>query len=347
MNSPVYKIKKRIEYIDLAKGICIILVVLFHLTKLYGIEMPLGTFQNAFRMPLYFFLSGCFFKSYENYWGFLKRKINKLLVPFLFFYLVCGFLLPHLLHLLGSKQTIVPFSRFFVAFLLEEYYPDRPIWFLWTLFLLNSMFYWFYLFASRYANYYWYILLSFSLSGGVIGVYCGVSNIDLIAHIDSALSALPFFAIGYFVVQRSNLLQSNRYDKYLPITTVIAFVMVYLFGRNAWFESNYYSEGSWLTLYPCGLLGIYGVLMLSKYVKRIPVVSYFGRYSIMILVTHDPLFNLLAVIVKRLGFTGPQEMLVNFCVTMAAYWVLIPLMCRYLPYVTAQKDIIPITKKSI
>lgn len=52
--------KKRIEFIDLAKGICILLVVQIHV---YGDTSY--TFFNAmtiFRMPLYFFLSGIFLK---------------------------------------------------------------------------------------------------------------------------------------------------------------------------------------------------------------------------------------------------------------------------------------------
>lgn len=42
---------------------------------------------SSFTMPLYFFVSGLFFKSYEGFGGFLARKVDKLLVPFLIFYL--------------------------------------------------------------------------------------------------------------------------------------------------------------------------------------------------------------------------------------------------------------------
>ena len=75
------KSSARIEWIDLANGICIILVVLFHVCHEYPLEVQI----SSFRMPLYFILSGLFFKQYEGFIGFLKRKTNKLLIPFLFF----------------------------------------------------------------------------------------------------------------------------------------------------------------------------------------------------------------------------------------------------------------------
>jgi len=52
---------QRIEYIDLAKGFCIMLVVFNHGNVLMG--DPEYALRDAFcimRMPLYFFLSGLF-----------------------------------------------------------------------------------------------------------------------------------------------------------------------------------------------------------------------------------------------------------------------------------------------
>lgn len=51
--------KQRIDFIDLAKGVCILLVVLGHI----GIPISLPG-MNSMRMPLYFILSGLFFKDY-------------------------------------------------------------------------------------------------------------------------------------------------------------------------------------------------------------------------------------------------------------------------------------------
>ena len=73
----------RIEFIDLAKGICILLVVVGHV----GVNIAIPGLESV-RMPLYFILSGLFFKSYGGVKNFLIKKINKILIPFLFFYLL-------------------------------------------------------------------------------------------------------------------------------------------------------------------------------------------------------------------------------------------------------------------
>ena len=122
--------KPRIEFVDLAKGFCIILVVLFHLQLYMAYYTPFDWMARSFRMPLYFILSGLFFKEYEGFLGFLKRKTNKLLIPFLAFYLLSNLVLPFLGSLVGlcSFDWKMPF-----AFFLERSWPNVAIWFLWCL----------------------------------------------------------------------------------------------------------------------------------------------------------------------------------------------------------------------
>ena len=88
----------RIEFLDLAKGLCIVLVVVYHINRYYQLDMPAANFFKAFRLPLYFFLSGVFFKSYEGFGGFLRRKTNKLLIPFAFWYLFFSVLISLVLY---------------------------------------------------------------------------------------------------------------------------------------------------------------------------------------------------------------------------------------------------------
>lgn len=64
-----------IEFIDLAKGVCIILVVMFHV----GIDIP---HLDIIRMPLYFIISGLFYKPYDSITSFCIKKPNKILIPF-------------------------------------------------------------------------------------------------------------------------------------------------------------------------------------------------------------------------------------------------------------------------
>ena len=73
---------RRIDFVDLTKGVCIILVVMAHVGGAFE-QLDTNSMLSCFRMPLYFFISGVFFKSYEGLFGFILRKINKLIIPFL------------------------------------------------------------------------------------------------------------------------------------------------------------------------------------------------------------------------------------------------------------------------
>lgn len=101
--------KKRIEFIDLAKGICILLVVFSHAGEDYGNRFDPAL--TSFRMPLYFVLSGLFFKEYSGFAEFLVRKTNKLLIPFLFFYMLIVCVLAYALNRGGGIQFISSMER--------------------------------------------------------------------------------------------------------------------------------------------------------------------------------------------------------------------------------------------
>ncbi len=74
--------KQRIEFIDLAKGICIILIVIGHC----GVNIGLPGFCAGAVMPWFFIISGLFFKTGTSVTDFVIKKINTVLIPFLFFY---------------------------------------------------------------------------------------------------------------------------------------------------------------------------------------------------------------------------------------------------------------------
>lgn len=73
----------RVEWIDTAKGICILLVVLHHCSQMMHEPYLFSRDVLTFRMPLYFILSGLFFKYYSPKVFFVK-KTNKLLAPYVF-----------------------------------------------------------------------------------------------------------------------------------------------------------------------------------------------------------------------------------------------------------------------
>mgnify|MGYP000117442337 FL=1 len=126
---------KRVDFVDLTKGVCIILVVMAHIGGAFT-KFDEDSMVSCFRMPLYFFISGIFFKSYEGFLGFFLRKINKLLIPFTFFY-VGAFLLKYVVWKIapGVFHLPVQWSELLVVFHGHDLIKfNPPIWFLIALF---------------------------------------------------------------------------------------------------------------------------------------------------------------------------------------------------------------------
>lgn len=77
----VHSMGKRVEHIDIAKGISIILVALFHSVLIKDISEIMRP-MSLFRMPLFFFLSGMFFSASSQTHVFLWKKFDALLKPY-------------------------------------------------------------------------------------------------------------------------------------------------------------------------------------------------------------------------------------------------------------------------
>lgn len=329
--------KQRIEYIDLAKGFCIMLVVFNHGNVLMG--DPEYALRDAFcimRMPLYFFLSGLFFKPYENYSGFLKRKINKLLIPFLFFRIVSCLIGP------VFNKTEIDWGNMFDFLVGQMHAPNTPIWFLICLFWLNQIFYGIYKVSSQ-TKWFTPVLTGLSLLIGICGYYLGKTDYNILAmNISTALTAIPFFCAGYLFKSHTQILYPNQWDKYLWIFILGSALYTFTFAKATEYFSNQYEANAWET-YSCGLAGILCVLFISKLIKKLPLISYFGRFSIIILVTHMPLIQRVMPLVFRLHLPyWWMESILGTIIVLLASLVIIPLCLRFFPYVTAQKDLIPI-----
>ncbi len=128
--------KPRVEWVDYAKGICIILVVMMHSTL--GVEKALGTtghlnafieWARPFRMPDFFLISGLFLsRRIDSSW---RSYIDKKVVHFAYFY-VLWFTIQFALKGYGFYQDLG------LAGLLQQYAlgfiePFGTLWFIYML----------------------------------------------------------------------------------------------------------------------------------------------------------------------------------------------------------------------
>lgn len=308
--------KPRLEWIDLAKGLCMMLVVWSHVYLLFQNEHLIGwNIYNQmgfyFRMPLYFLLSGLFFKTYASPLVFLKKKINNLLVPYLVFWLLL---------------TITPLKF-------------STIWFLGCLFWLSLIFYalqW----AARGEK--WVVYVACVILG-LVGYYYQIG--PQWTHWGTAFAALPFFCIGYHLRNSTTFLESKSNVVRDIVVAILLFVILYLVvKRNGKgtisYILNIYNV-QFLAMYVGGLIGIFGVLLTARLVKRLPVVSYIGRYSIIVLVFHYPLLALIPKdLLHTIWFSAGWWAIVGlYVLTLLISLPAIYIGRHYLPYITAQKNV--------
>lgn len=337
--------KKRVEFFDLAKGFCILLVVLFHITEYYEIEMPASDMIKSMRLPLYFFLSGCFFKTYNGILDFLARKTNKLLIPFFFWFILTSLLIP----LIFTRFELPLFSEVHsVKTVLTGFYhgkfPNSAIWFLLCLFWVNVMFYLISIIAKEFKNTF-AVIMGLSVLAGLMGVTLGTFSIRIPFFIDAAFTSLPFFIFGYVMYRYSPIVQPNKYDKWIPLILLVLLTILFFsphYSLNFNQQVNYHS---FLFIYVCGFAGALSVVLLSKWIKKLLFFNYWGRYSIMILVSHWIVYRLVGYALDFCGINIIWCCVINLLVTMSICSLLIPLFISFLPHVTAQKDIIIVGKQ--
>ena len=214
------------------------------------------------RMPLYFVLSGLFFKQYEGFKGFVIRKTNKLIIPFLFFLLLTSFI------------PVLIIDHKFVF--LDIWYKRRityngPIWFLLCLFEVNVLFYITQLTANRLSKKHkviFVMMLSFIL--GFLGLILSIYEINIPLFVDTAFTATPLFAFGWLLFRHTKFIKSPvNFKRDIPLF-ILSIVALFCFaGSYHWWINRFLKEEMWM-VYPACIAGPMAVLVFSKMASSVP-----------------------------------------------------------------------------
>ncbi len=170
---------KRIEWIDIAKGLGIILVVLGH----SGIGGGVYRWLFSFHMPFFFLVSGLLFShsKYPTLLLFIKRRGVNLLLPYFIFTII-------VLLWIYLLDTPIFRSDFSVIY---NGWDGYPLWFIPVLFGAEICYYLISrCFKSR-------ILIFVSLiASSVLGFICYVNNIHVAYNLEVIFTALFFYGLG-------------------------------------------------------------------------------------------------------------------------------------------------------
>ncbi len=257
----------------------------------------------SFHMPLFFFISGYLEKD-RKLKNTVVNGVQTLIIPYVLLYVLnylSGKLLRQLIFgdITFNNALIKPFWGMLLG---VGYDTDTsimvvgPLWFLIALFfvkIFNSI-----LQSISNGKTFYYVLGNVCVIGIVL--FLKQLNIDLLLSIDSALLALPFFAIGH-VFKKQNIIKvvesgNKRQFGLTCLGVVIGFtLLVTIVPFNGRVDVNGCNYGNNIVLfYVIGMVGILATVLLSMlYTNSSKIITIISSGTILILAFSGKITNLI------------------------------------------------------
>ncbi|MBR3357486.1 MAG: acyltransferase family protein [Solobacterium sp.] len=330
---------KRIDYLDICKGILIILVVIGHVIQIIDIDKDsyLIKFIYSFHMPAFFMISGYLFNAdkwkRKGFKEFLINRINKNLIPYFFFEYLYGFTA-----VLFSNHAGLNWKGWIMEALLviKKSLTARPnyvpSWFLITLFFAAILVYWIEGNDRKRIIAGISVLTVISIAGGyfIRSMEEGFVQNLILFNTRIAFSAI-FILIG--ILWRE--LDFSKLHK--TFFTVVCLAVTLLFPFYFERESIYLFSFRFVT--PFILTGITGTYLTVALSKRLDFrfLRFLGRESMTIMGTHYSFFAL-----KRLApgvYYSKYAVPICLAGIIVLNTILIPVFNRFVPFLIGKKEL--------
>lgn len=272
----------RIEWIDIAKGIGILLVIAGH-----TISLQYSSPVYAFHMPLFFSMSGLLFNDKgEGFGRFFISKARSVLRPWAVM-LIISFLICICIPVWRSEITIqAMMADLYTAN--TNVVQNSSLWYLVCYFFLLIFFY----FINRIKRTPIFIIVFILIAIALLWIREGLNLTSmpfkrLPFKIDSALVALVFFSVAYWFKDKIFVLLSKKIHWTIIILVIIAAAALSVF--NGWANINSLDFGEVrLLYYPTAFLGIAAVCLVSRALSNSSwslvksVLCFFGENSLIV-----------------------------------------------------------------
>ncbi|MDO4993690.1 MAG: acyltransferase [Bacteroidales bacterium] len=286
--------KQRNHTFDLLCGICIIRMIVLHITDTCGFgkaewwtEVMAWTY---YFMSFFFFKAGYFNKTISgNSRQYCIDKAKRLLVP----YLTWG-LIGNIVHftfvwfILDPKSTVVKMTTWEHVWQTSSFFGNSPTWFLFS-------FFWAYIamhFISKVRGLRWVVLafpmISWWLYTEGNPLWLSLNNV--------------FFGIFLFFLGRVWRWLMERMGSKLTLTVSVLLIGVFVWLNATWhgqytMSANTWNGNCWIIVASTvtSLCGISG-LLIKLHTPLIPVINYIGEHSMVFFVAHYPILQLYKLI---------------------------------------------------
>ncbi len=324
--------KRRVDYIDLFRGLGILLMVAGYV----GFGEKFDYIIHAFHMPMFYFVSGMFFDiekvSKVTFIEFIKRKARSLLLPYFIFGVLhyCMWSLIHmddfsfspLLHMISVNTSGMPIAG--------------ALWFLTSIFLVEVIFFMMCKYVKEQKIVVFIVIL--------LAIFGNLENIILPFKLPYAMGT-AFVGIGFFLLAnkiRYNQFVANKlYNIPCGINVLIVTIAFLLSFANGYINMRVGEYAIIILFWINAILWIVCLINFCKYVCNvinknllINLVMYIGKNSIVYLCLNEACILLIRVFLNRVSsdFLLNYINIINFLVTMMlltlASWIVNKTMLR-------------------
>lgn len=312
---------KRVDYIDLLKGIAI-----------WGVVWRHTTCPSWLTLNFIFFILGGFFFKRKPLKIFLYEKVRYILIPFVFFY-VFSYLYRIILFVCESG-SIVDFhwgcllDVFKVSARTDYLFVNVPLWFLICFFVIQLLYY----FISYLDK--WIILIVALFCLGFAGFLWTIPTPFMV---NAAIHYLGFFAIGN-LVGRSWIekLRDIRFRKVSLAISAVMFMCLFISCdcMSGWCDRMFLISKLFMTFFI-----LMSVASWFDGNRHLSLFRFYGENSLIVFGFHILLIATLDNVVERI--LGRNTIYTGFLlsmVVMAIMYVVILLCNKYIPFFVGKKN---------
>lgn len=265
--------ENRIKYIDTAKGVLIILMLVGHIWN----SGVIHDFIYTFHMPAFFIISGmlfCYSSSLKKTLGkVVIAKVKALLIPYFFFE---SFAIVLQILQYGMMMNI----KGYIYEMLSLHLFNGPLWFLWVMFFSEILFFIWHKMCGEYKSTVGYICVVV-----LVIILQFLPKYQAYINITTTIMAFFFLLVGYLFYNFF-----NQQSVLLEIVALLLTVGISLVNKGVGMPD--YQNGNKVLYIIGAFAGTYFILQFSKLIK-IEGIEFYGKNSLILLGTHYPILRLI------------------------------------------------------
>lgn len=271
----MYQVEERNRSIDIARGIILFFIVWGHCL------CPIRYQIYTFHVPAFVIFSGMFFTPKLPLKDYLKKKCNKLILPYLIFYIygvICDVVYKLLMNYHFTNSDLIRYIRIWNTDV------NGPIWFLLSLFWINITSFFLFKYCNKKI-----VIVFVNIGFALASIYISKNKVSLPFNLSQSILLFNFFYLGYILKTKLLLFKRN-----IVTVSLILFIIACILCFNNQYRTDIAElliPSNYLAYLIFALNGTYLSIQACKQISKYKISNmfiYFSTIGIGILGLHGP-----------------------------------------------------------